>query len=143
MLKPKKCPKCGATDEEISSVDEMCNALGISKESQTDKDWICESCNEFFDCDNTEPTVWYKNKDFSKMKISQIANVIFDDWSDNISQSAFPYVEAMLNIENISEMYGTDPASHIVGYFLSNSKNWKTETAKEVKKALQVMLDKC
>ncbi len=29
MLKPEKCPKCGASDEEISNVDEMCDDLGI------------------------------------------------------------------------------------------------------------------
>jgi hypothetical protein len=142
MLKPKKCPKCGASDEEISNVDEMCDDLGISKESQTDKDWMCCACMEFFNCDEAKLTSWYKDKDFFKMTISQISDVIFSDWR-GMSSNAFPYADAMRDIEDISEMYGDDPASHIVGYFLSNSKDWKTETAGKVKKALQIMLDEC
>jgi len=41
MLKPEKCPKCNASEDEITNVQEMCDAIGVSKESQTDKDWIC------------------------------------------------------------------------------------------------------
>ena len=141
MLRPKKCPNCGANGiDNISNAREMLDTFGFG--GQDCKRWWCNNCNYNFDDGEAELTSWYKDKDFSKMTISQIADVIFDDWSDDISPTVLPYIEAMLNIEDINEMYGADPASNIVTYFLSNSKDWKTETAKEVKKALQIMLNK-
>jgi len=93
-----------------------------------------------FNCDEDNLTSWYKNKDFSKMTISEISDVIFSDWSD-VSPQAFQYADAMRDIEDIGEMYGADPASSVVSYFLLNAKDWKTETAGKVKKALQNMVD--
>ena len=139
MKKPKKCPRCGALSDEINNAFEMSKVMGITRDGSIKK-WMCGKCDYFFDDDEAELEAWYDGKDFSKMTLSQIADVIISDWGDEISPAASPYVDAMSNLENINDIYGSDPASSVVAYFLTNAKDWKTETAKKVKGVLQKML---
>ncbi len=140
MLKPKKCPKCGVSDDQIENVQEMCDSFGIDKKSQTEKEWYCDSCREFFDTDGMELTSWYKDLNYSKMSLWHISDVISSDWGDNISREAFLYVEALSNLNSLDDSLGSDTAEYVVVYFLLNAKKWKGETAREVKKALNRML---
>lgn len=68
--------------------------------------------------------------------ISLIAKLIKDDWK-NIYFGAEPYLNAMLEINNIKENYFEDSAKSIVLYFLSNARTWKGENAKKIKAHLK------
>jgi len=140
MLKPKKCPKCGAGDDQIQNVEEMCDSFGIDKESQTKKEWVCQSCTEFFDTDGAELTAWYKDQDYSKMSLFKISDVVYADWGDKISPKALHYLEALANLDSMDDNFGSDTAEYVVTYFLLNAKEWKGETARGIKKALNRML---
>ena len=138
MKEPKKCPKCGALQDEINNTEDMSNAFGLNPSDY--KKWMCSRCSYLFNDDEAELEAWYDGKDFSKMKLSQIADVIISNWRDDISPRAWPYVEAMMNLDTMDDVYGSAPASSIVTHFLVNAGNWKTETAKKVKKVLRKML---
>ena len=73
--------------------------------------------------------------------IREIAQEISADWQD-VSPAARPYLSAMMGLESIEDMYGMDDAAGIVSYFLSNSRGWKGETARRIKKELNRMVDK-
>jgi len=53
---------------------------------------------------------------------------------------ARPYVEAMGELDKITDMYGFDSADMIVRYALGNLIGWRGETAKRVKDELRAML---
>lgn len=68
--------------------------------------------------------------------IKVIANEIVADWK-NVYFGAVPYLEAMLTIDKITDMYFCDDAKGIVLYFLSNAGSWKGETARRIKAELK------
>lgn len=68
-----------------------------------------------------------------------IAREILVDWKKPYF-GAVPYLEAMYNLESLSDMYGADSARSIVLYFLANANTWRGETAKRVKAELKAML---
>ena len=68
-----------------------------------------------------------------------IAREIQNDWK-KVNFGAKPYLEAMFNLNAITDNYFMDKGSFIVGYFLSNSRTWRGPVAKRVKKELQDML---
>ena len=135
MAKPKGCPKCKAPDDSILPAEEMNEGLGLNLPNI--KKWLCDKCSYFFDDDEAELDVWYDGADFSKMKLSRIADVIIDDWEDDISPEAWPYVEAMMNLNDMHDNYGQDSAENVVAYFLSNAKKWQGPVAQRVKKYLR------
>ena len=53
---------------------------------------------------------------------------------------AKPYVEAMLTLNKITDMYGYDPADMIVRYALGNLMSWRGIKAKAIKDELRSML---
>jgi hypothetical protein len=85
--------------------------------------------------------------------LSDIALEVWNDWpacrnrgtwSDHLGlyvgqHEANPYVEALAGIKStdLTATYGMDQASTLVAYFLSNSRNWRGETAKRVKEELR------
>lgn len=69
----------------------------------------------------------------------KIARQIKADW-DPVHYTAKPYVDAMLRLNSIKDMYINDPASQIVAYFLANASQWRGEKAKEIKLELNNML---
>ncbi len=133
----RKCPKCKATSDEISNTQNMGNALGLNPADY--KKWICGKCSYLFNDDEAVLESWYNDADFSKMKLSQIADIIMDDWRD-INPYALTYVEAMMNLNDINDRYGQDDATSVVSYFLSNAKKWQGSLAREVKKHLRELL---
>lgn len=71
--------------------------------------------------------------------LSEIAAEIRADWK-NPYLGAIPYLDAMSQLDSITDYYGADDAAGIVSYFLTNSRNWRGETAKRIKAELKAML---
>ena len=67
--------------------------------------------------------------------IKTIAKEIKEKWT-NISPYAKPYLDAMLQIENIEDKYYLDDAKSIVLYFLSAAGTFRGEDARRLKKEL-------
>jgi hypothetical protein len=71
--------------------------------------------------------------------LSTIAQDIRKDWK-NISPYAKPYLDAMADLDKLTDKYHADDAKGIVLYFLSNASTWKGEVAKKIKAELKSML---
>ena len=74
-----------------------------------------------------------------KRSLSEIAREIKKEWTKPYF-GAVPYIDAMLSLNSIDDMYMFDSARSIVAYFLSNASRWRGDTAKRVKKELKEML---
>lgn len=74
------------------------------------------------------------------MKISEIAQIIKQDWNP-VYFSAKPYLDAMEQLDSISGSIGQDGGREIILYFLINSKQWKGQTAREVKDYLRKLVE--
>lgn len=72
-------------------------------------------------------------------KLYEIANEIRKDWK-NIYFGAQPYLNAMGCLESIDDYYYLDSAKSVVRYFLANASTWRGETARRIKKELQMMV---
>jgi hypothetical protein len=130
-----RCPQCGTVDG-IENVEDMCRAFGVP--NNVGKQWMCTNCSDFFDGD---AECWYADADFSEYTISQLSDVIFDDWGDSISLYAYPYAEAMADIETLDDMYGLDSAPLVVANFLSAAEEWNSDVGHTVRNELQRRLD--
>ncbi len=76
----------------------------------------------------------------SKMRtLPEIVAEIKADWK-NVHYSALPYLRAMSDLNSVGESYGADDGRAVVCYFLANSSQWKGETARRVKKELNLMV---
>lgn len=64
------------------------------------------------------------------------AGTIKRNW-ENIDRSAKPYIDAMFNLDQITDNYGADTARSVVRYFLMNATKWKGEIARNTKKELK------
>lgn len=53
---------------------------------------------------------------------------------------ARPYLDAMLRLNSIDEMYGYDTGRSVVNYFLANATTWRGEDARRIKSELKQML---
>ena len=71
--------------------------------------------------------------------IYMIAQDIRRDWKKP-SFGAVPYLEAMGDLADMTDMYGHDPAPSIIAYFLSNAKSWRGLVATTLKLELNSML---
>lgn len=54
--------------------------------------------------------------------------------------AAKPYVDAMAQMDRVTEPYGLDPGYEMVLYALSNLQTWRGETARRVKAEMKAML---
>lgn len=77
--------------------------------------------------------------DLKNKKISEIAQIIENDWGE-VYFAAKPYLNAMKELSSINDAVGYDEGKQIVIYFLENAKQWKGETAREVKKHLRGLI---
>lgn len=75
--------------------------------------------------------------------LREVAEDILEDFPDVGMQGhpAYPYWRAMSQLTDIDEMYGSDPASSVIAYFLSNADDWDTDRAKKIKGYLNKLLD--
>ena len=71
--------------------------------------------------------------------LSTIAREIRADWRP-VNYAAAPYLGAMLDLDKITDAYGSDSAQSVVLYFLSNSKGWRGLAARRIKEELKSML---
>lgn len=71
--------------------------------------------------------------------LSTIAQDIRKDWK-NISPYAKPYLDAMADLDKVTDNYHHDTGSSVVLYFLSNAASWKGENAKRIKAELKAMV---
>jgi len=71
--------------------------------------------------------------------LHEIAREIRSDWKP-VDYAAKPYLEAMLELENVNDQYGADSGRYIVEYFLSNAGKWRGDVAKRVKAELKQMV---
>ena len=73
--------------------------------------------------------------------INEIAREIRKDWHP-VNFGAVPYLEAMLQLEKITDPYYADSGESVVRYFLSNSTTWRGPVARSTKAELNAMLKK-
>lgn len=69
-----------------------------------------------------------------------IAGEIRRDWKP-MNAAARPYVDAMVNLRSVDEMYYQDSGRSIVRYFLANAETWRGEVARRIKAELHRLLD--
>ena len=67
------------------------------------------------------------------------AGTIKRNW-ENLDYAAKPYVDAMFNLDQITDNYGADTARSVVAYFLANAKSWRGELARSTKAELRKLL---
>jgi hypothetical protein len=72
--------------------------------------------------------------------ISDITVDILRDWK-NVSPYAAPYLNAMAEIDKITDNYYSDSAQAVVAYFIANASSWKGEVARKIKAELKSLLD--
>jgi len=72
--------------------------------------------------------------------IYEIAEEIRRDWK-KVNYAAVPYLEAMMQLEKITDKYIMDSAKSVILYFLSNAGSWRGETAKRIKAELKAMVN--
>jgi hypothetical protein len=72
--------------------------------------------------------------------IYEIAAEIKADWGSKVNYGAEPYLDAMQDLDKITDTYGADDAKYIVTYFLSNAGTYRGETARRIKAELKDMV---
>jgi len=80
-----------------------------------------------------------QEKPLQEKSLSEIAVIIALNWK-NVNFGAKPYLDAMGDLEKISDNYGMDSGSSIVAYFLANAGTWKGDIARTVKAELNKRL---
>lgn len=71
--------------------------------------------------------------------LSEIAREITADWK-KVNYAAQPYLDAMRELNSVSDSYGSDSGDGIVRRFLINAGGWRGETARRVKAELKAMV---
>lgn len=69
-----------------------------------------------------------------------IAGEVYADWK-NVHYAARPYLEAMTQLERVTDNYGYDTGKGVVLYFLSNASTWRGPVAKRIKAELKQMVE--
>lgn len=68
--------------------------------------------------------------------LREIAGEIRKCWP-NPNFAAKPYLNALRDLDYVTESYGSDSAKSIIAYFLSNAGSWRGEDAKRIKAELK------
>lgn len=71
--------------------------------------------------------------------LSVIAREIKANWK-NVNYAAKPYLDAMLDLNKLTDKYYLDDGDDIVIRFLGNAQTWRGPRAKEIKAELNKML---
>lgn len=71
-----------------------------------------------------------------------IAHEVFDKWGEKVYFGARPYLEAMLELNTISDNYMADSGESVVLYAMSNMANFRGEDARRLKAELKEHLKK-
>jgi hypothetical protein len=74
----------------------------------------------------------------------EIAEEVVMDWRETgakpFMRYTLPYVEAMLQMNKVSDRYGAEDGEMIVLYFLNNAQPWRGEKARAIKAELNELL---
>jgi hypothetical protein len=70
--------------------------------------------------------------------LSIIARDIKADWEKPYF-GAVPYIDALSQLNEISDRFYSDSAKGVVLYFLANASSWRGETAKRIKSELKTL----
>jgi hypothetical protein len=81
-----------------------------------------------------------KTKSIKQRSLHEIAKEIKKDWGAKMYFGAKPYVDAMICLNSVDDMYICDSGKSIVAYFLCNAAQWRGEVARRVKKELNAMI---
>jgi len=84
------------------------------------------------------------NTDYSELLICQIADVIISDWTELANEKnkhILELVNAMKQINYISDQYYLDSGINIVVSFLAYTNNWKTYSSKIIKAELKKRIE--
>ena len=73
--------------------------------------------------------------------IREIAKEIRSSWK-NIGYAAKPYLDAMMYIEKVDDMYVYEKAGSVVTGFLTNATHWRGDIARRIKTELKEILNK-
>jgi hypothetical protein len=73
--------------------------------------------------------------------LHEVAADIRQTWGDKINYGAKPYLDAMADLNEITDVYGSESAKSIVLYFLSNAGTWRGPDARRIKAELNQMKD--
>jgi len=71
--------------------------------------------------------------------IYEIAREIRKCWESPFF-GARPYIDAMRDLNTLTDNYGEDSGDSIVAYFLANAQTWRGEDARRIKRELNMML---
>ncbi|MEU7830350.1 hypothetical protein [Nonomuraea sp. NPDC049129] len=71
--------------------------------------------------------------------IYEIASDIRAEWK-KVYFGAAPYLDAMSELKEVTDMYYADDADSIIRYFLSNAATFRGPRAKEIKAELKSMI---
>lgn len=71
--------------------------------------------------------------------LHKIAAEIREDWTRPYF-GAVPYLDALADLDKITDSYGYDSADSIVRYFLVNARTWRGPKAREIKAELKALL---
>lgn len=71
-----------------------------------------------------------------KRAICDIAKEIKITWK-NVYFAAVPYLDAMLELETLDDVFGVESADHIVTRFLGAASYWRGEDARRIKQELK------
>ena len=66
----------------------------------------------------------------------EIARDISKDWK-NVNFAAKPYLEALRQLDKITDCFYSDTAKTVVIYFLGNASSWRGPVAKAIKLELK------
>lgn len=69
--------------------------------------------------------------------LSVIAAEIIRTWKPKVYYGAVPYLEAMTQLDKITDKFYEDDAKSVVLYFLANAQTWRGEDAKRIKAELK------
>lgn len=72
--------------------------------------------------------------------LSKISIEIMQDWKTWQKSYAKPYLEAMVTLDQITDVYMLDTAESVVLYFLSNATHWRGITARNIKLELKKII---
>ena len=71
--------------------------------------------------------------------LNEIARDIRQDWKkvNSVGYAAVPYLDAMGQLESISDNFYADSGRSVVLYFLANASTWRGPVARSIKKELK------
>lgn len=83
---------------------------------------------------------YLNGREIKDLTLSQLALIIGQNWKETSKNGVYfgakPYLQAMTQLDNVSQDFGLDSGKSIVIYFLANASTWRGDVAKAVKAEL-------